>query len=123
MREAFAELGQYTGLKLNVAKTRLLLQGVGPWPPKVADLQVVPSVKYLGTLFGDVSALEAFEKALSIVELRCTLLFRMPLSQRKKVELVHIWCQLVLQVIAVAYYPSSVVIARLKAALRVAFGI
>ena len=97
VREAFAEFGQYTGLKLNLAKS--------PWLARVAGMQIVPSVRYLGALFGDVSPAEAFERALTTVEACCTLLSRMPLSQMEKVHLIHTWCHPVLQVKVVAYYP------------------
>ena len=80
VRAAFAEFGQYAGLRLNLTKTKVLLQGVGPWAARLAGMQVVCSVRYLGVLFGDVTPADAFDSALATVEARCTLLSRMPLS-------------------------------------------
>ena len=48
----FSEFGAFTGLCLNLHKTKVLLQGVGPWPMRLSGIQVVSSVKYLGALFG-----------------------------------------------------------------------
>ena len=105
VRAVFDEFGEYTGLSLNLFKTKILMQGVGPWPSQLAGMSVVPWVKYLGALFGGVAATEAYEKGLTVFESRCVLISCMPLSRQEKVQLVHTWCYPVLQVLAVAYYP------------------
>ena len=103
MRLIFDEFGEHTGLHLNLTKTKVLIQGVGPWPSRPAGMSVVPCVKYLGALFGDITAAEAYEKGPTVFESRCVLISRKPLSRKEKVQLIHTWCYLVLQVLAVAY--------------------
>ena len=105
VRAIFDEFGEYTGLWLNPTKTKVLMQGVGPWPSQLAGMSVVPLVKYLGALFGDVTAAEAYEKGSTVFESRCVLISRMPLSRQEKVQPIHTWCYPILQVWAVAYYP------------------
>ena len=51
----FSDFGDYSGLRLNLRKTKLLIQGMGPWPSQVAGVRVASSIKYLGALFGDVT--------------------------------------------------------------------
>ena len=89
MRAIFDEFGEYTGLRLNLTKTKVLMQGVGPWSSRLAGMSIVPWVKYLGALFGDVTAAEAYEKGLTVFESRCVLISRMPLSRKEKVQLIH----------------------------------
>ena len=101
----FTEFGAFTGLRLNLHKTKALMQGVGPWPVQLLGIQVVSSVNYLGALFGDVSPAEAYEKSVGVFESWCLHISRMPLSAKERVQLVHTWCCPVLQVTAVAFYP------------------
>ena len=118
----FSEFGEFTGFRLNLGKTKALVQRLGPWPARLAGIQVVPFVKYLGALFGDVTPEEAYEKSVCTFQSRCLHISRMPLSSKERVQLVHTWCYPVLQVTGVAFYPLQSVLVRLRAAQRVAFG-
>ena len=118
----FVEFGQYTGLCLNLSKTKALLQGVGPWLAVLSVVTVVSSVKYPGALFSDVAPGAAFDKAVASFEHRCTLISRMPLSMAEKVQIIYTWCHPVLKVTAVAYYPPPGVLVRSRAALQRACG-
>ena len=51
--EEFETFGDYTGRRLNLDKTRLLLQGLSR--SRVAGIKVVPHVRYLGAQVGHVS--------------------------------------------------------------------
>ena len=79
-------------------------------------------MKYRGSLFGDGTPEEAYEKPFSTFESWCLHTSRMPLCAKERVQLVHTWCYPVLQVTGVAFYPPLSVLMRLRAALRVAFG-
>ena len=115
----FSEVGAFTSLRLNLRKTKALLQGVGLRLVQLSGIQVVSSVKYLGALFGDVSPAE---KVVGVFESMCLHISRMPLFAKERVQPVHTWCYPVLQVIGVAFYPPQSVLVRLRAALQVAFG-
>ena len=115
----FAAFGEYTGLCLNLEKTRLLLQGLDS--DRLAGIKVVPHVRYLGAQVGHVSPAVAYERCVALFESRCTRISRMPLSRVQKVVLLHTWCYLVLQVTAIAHYPPHLVVKRLRRALVIAF--
>ena len=115
----FKAFGECTGLRLNVEKTHLLLQGfTAPW---VAGIKVVSHVRYLSTQFGHVSVLAAYDQPVALFESRCVQNSRMPLSRQQKVLLLHMWCYPVLQVTNVAHPPPDQVLKRLRRALVVAF--
>ena len=105
VREVFTEFGKVLTLRLNLSNTKVLMQGMGPWPPRLEGMSVAPDMGYLGALFGDVSAQEAYDKGVSIFEYRSTLISRMPLSIHEKVQLIHAWCYPLLQITGVAYSP------------------
>ena len=115
----FAAFGEYTGLCLNLEKTRLLVQGLDS--DRLAGIKVVPHVRYLGGQVGHVSPAVAYERCVVLFESRCTRISRMPLSWAQKVVLVHTWCYPVLQVTAIAHYPPDLVVKRLRRALVITF--
>ena len=90
----FEAFGGYTGLCLNLEKTRLLLQELDHGRP--AGIKVVPHVRYLGAQVGHVSRAVAYERCVALFESRCTTISRMPLSRAQKVLLLQTWCYPVL---------------------------
>ena len=119
--DEFASFGEYTGLPLNLDKTKVLVQGLSVLNQTFAGLTVASYVKYLGALFGMVTASKAYEHCVGVFESRCVQISRMPLSRQQKVQLLHTWCYPVLQLIAVANYPPDRVLTRLRRALITAF--
>ena len=113
----FEAFGEYTGLCLNLEKTRLLLQGLDR--ARLAGIKVEPHVRYLGAQVGHVSSTVAYERCVALFESRCTRISHMPLSRTQKVVLLHTWCYPVLQVIPIAHYPPDLVVKRLRTALVV----
>ena len=75
----FAVFGEYTGLCLNLEKTRLLLQGLDS--DRLAGIKVVPHGRYLGAQVGHVSPAVGYERCVALFESRCTKISRMPLSR------------------------------------------
>ena len=106
-------------LCLNLQKTRLLLHGLDHG--RLAAIKVVPHVRYLGAQVRHVSTALAYERCVALFESRCSRISRMPLSRTQKVVFQHTWCYPVLQVTAIAHYPTDLVVKRLRRALVVAF--
>ena len=115
----FAPFGEYTGLCLNLEKTRLLPEGLDS--DRLPGIKVVPHVRYLAAQAGQVSPAVAYERCVALFESCCTTISRMPLSRAQKVLVLHTWCYPVLQVTAIAHYPPDLVVKRLRRALVIAF--
>jgi hypothetical protein len=84
------EFGQWSGLKINVAKSEIMLRGVSHevfWH----GIKVVPYVRYLGAFIGEIDAEKSFAPALAKVWPRLCWLGTAPLSMEEKRHLVHSW--------------------------------
>jgi ribonuclease HI len=113
------EFGYWSGLKLNLDKSEILLRGI-PHEPIIHDIKVVPYVRYLGGFIGDISAEKSFAPALSKVWTRLCWLRTAPLSMEEKKDLVHSWIYPCLRIPGLLRRPPPSVIKRLEVGLRIA---
>ena len=120
--ELVREFGHWSGLRINVAKTEMMLKGV---PRDIAwhGIKVVLCVKYLGAFIGDINPDKSFAPAVTKVVARCCWLSTAPLSVEEKKTLIHTWVLPCIRLPALLRSASDSVKQRVSAALRTAMNL
>ena len=88
--EFIHSFGQWSGLRINMAKTELLLKGV-PQEANWHGLRIARFIKYLGGYIGDIEVEKSFAPSLIKVHNRCCWLSTAPLCIEEKKLLIHSW--------------------------------
>ena len=98
--------GYFSGLKINASKLYVLYKSATHAPPSsIADLKVVPSLRYLGMQLGHLTSEEAYAPVIQKMMGRARFLSNLPLSLQEKTEVFTSWVQPVVFLTARAYYP------------------
>ena len=98
-----AVFGRFSGLRVNAAKTYVLVkQSVGEPPTSVAGFAVKESLRYLGALLGHLTPTQAYGPIVAKLMLHAHYVVTLPLTLREKAEILKIWiapcCYLVARV-------------------------
>ena len=114
--------GMWSGLRINMVKSEVLLKGV-PRENTWVGLCTVPFIKYLGGYIGDIPAERSFAPAMIKVWSRCCWLSGAPLSLEEKKHLIHSWVLPCLRIPALLRLAPKSVCSRLNAAVRLALNV
>ena len=120
--EIVSAFGLWSGLRVNMVKTELMLRGTLPQQDWM-ELKVVPYIRYLGAFIGTIDADRSFAPAMSKVWQRCCWLASAPLSLEEKKLLVHSWVLPCLRVPGLVRAAPMAIKLRLRAAVRMAFNV
>ena len=115
---ALDRFGDFSGLRLNFDKTRLLLRGFWPDPVRqqMAELgcKADSSARYLSIQLGVVSPEEAFARALAKALARARSVAHLGLDLLERAELLQTWILPIFAFPAKAYFPTLSVCSSLR---------
>ena len=122
--EAIQIYGLFVGVRINLGKSALLLNGEwGDDHKRILasfGMSVKCKIKYLGIVVGHVSSEEAYAPTIARSMLRADFMRTLPLTQQERVALFHEWVLPLLIFPAKAYFPAYAVISQVSAVYKIA---
>ena len=101
--------GSFSGLQMNVGKSRCLLKNLLSPPYAGVGLRVVCEFKYLGVLLGHVTVDHVYASVVATTYQRAKFLAQFPLHLQERCELLKVWILSLFEFPARVYLPTQLV--------------